>query len=1425
MTDREKLRTLLYIHYRNEQYAIEPDDQLLPAQRNFLNEAIALVLQAMGEAEIPEDLERDARETIGIWYASQEREELDEEQERARYELQQHVETIEEIRNNGLRILRCGEHGWKKDDAEATIDRHIHDGAHAHERHFPNWNDEGTATPVFHFGFLDTSTAAEEPLWAALVSDALSFAQRRYFAEKWSVLAMEDLRRATIDHYYEQDHPPPPPPDLDERARDEAAKWITDDNPHYAQYLAAIRARLADEADAPPPDGDNDPPRSAKQREIEDHEGVANDLFVWRLVVLHLRVLDTIGVDEDAPQVTTCCEMGSLVQAVAHLLKYRRCVRWAKCIYKSAGVGSFHDRYLAGLLNKKFAHEHQDQSNTEIGIARRMIRQAHVANFVNYQYAKPTKAFKRAFRADVQCVVDGGVKLGAFYRTESYYTNPPMAPILCAAPPRMGKTAMSLLMASFAVKLGGNVQYGVWPRAAVSVTEVHAHLRSLGWFTKGIGDALRVYAHDETGAASETAKRVHQLANNLTDWVLHIRDQVHALANEESNAQLKAHQENTYPLFYGMNMCVSATLLPAMGSRQLVGSDDSIRDLMVACYGIDRVDRRLREECVVLQPWSFPVGPDPLVPPRTDFPMYGSAVETWYREHYGSPNDRTGHYYGTWLHTTPNREKLESKTGVLVDDALEEAIDSHQTWIGARLRNFTRDDPLGEAPYKPTDAYNVFLKLHNRYSTKYWDEQAEIFANGGPARVVNAPIACLTNDAARILKQASEWMDHPSMVHLDASGSSRELLHPMFLAAPSKQAPHKSGDMDWAVHICKQAWLHMHKDYVRTRIRNDIKPEELVMRYGVTVLVHSPNRDAERIVDVVAKREDMYEVEGAQLVAVTFDPRLPENRFKNQKYTDADLPDGRLQPSALIPVLTPAIIDKYKEAFEAAGDEGLSAYNYLRNGLESNPAEFPPMSSHLYRFDMRKCYDRTNCQSTNDEPYDFPGPAADEGGDRGGKGGEDEEDEEVEEAGVADEDIDLDELFAPEEEENADPDDVMDPEDEPEAPEEVEDGEVTFWAPFGNYPVRRGDINPDVDDAIQAMCGDPGGGGGDDDPSATGGPRITDLNGIALRLCVRGHPTVHAAAKHAALECNIHKIAVVGFKMFDSGTLQATVRDEARPGDRHHYVPRYMSLAPNQTESKGRNLSELYQMIGRGFARMRGVPLPSNWRLDLLASKGTRKLCRLYGNAELLLSQIRNESVEGRKMTLGTVLGSIGDANNGLEYQSILNEPLKGDKAKALSARRVLAVQTGYHRPFRVVRDCLSGEGAPTRTADLLPHELDRTPNILADGLSVQVNCRDELALHFSNLRFGNELPDEPMAVDPPPGLVRPQLAQADDIPLNAYEMFYDGSDIDGDDGTGAGAGGEGTGGGSGEADGNGGDADDGEEEEPDDFFAQLQAY
>jgi hypothetical protein len=129
--------------------------------------------------------------------------------------------------------------------------------------------------------------------------------------------------------------------------------------------------------------------------------------------------------------------------------------------------------------------------------------------------------------------------------------------------------------------------------------------------------------------------------------------------------------------------------------------------------------------------------------------------------------------------------------------------------------------------------------------------------------------------------------------------------------------------------------------------------------------------------------------------------------------------------------------------------------------------------------------------------------------------------------------------------------------------------------------------------------------------------------------------------------------------------------------------------------------------------------------LDLLATSGTRKLCRLYGNAELLLGQIRNESVEGRKLTLGTALGSIGN----LEYRPVLDEPLEGDTSTRSGRgekpmRDALGVAAGYHRPFHTVRDCLSGYDAPTRKQDLPPEELvPDALDILNDDMSIRAEC------------------------------------------------------------------------------------------------------
>ena len=50
--------------------------------------------------------------------------------------------------------------------------------------------------------------------------------------------------------------------------------------------------------------------------------------------------------------------------------------------------------------------------------------------------------------------------------------------MFCSAPPRMGKSAVALLLSSLAVKLGGRVFYGVAPNKVVPVNEMLHKVRT-----------------------------------------------------------------------------------------------------------------------------------------------------------------------------------------------------------------------------------------------------------------------------------------------------------------------------------------------------------------------------------------------------------------------------------------------------------------------------------------------------------------------------------------------------------------------------------------------------------------------------------------------------------------------------------------------------------------------------------------------------------------------------------------------------------------------------------------------------------------------------------------------------------------------------------------------------------------------------------
>ncbi len=1257
-----RLGWLLDIRVRNELLAAAPD-RLPEGSAKVLDDSIMEQLAALGWFEVPAELVAERRALVANSPAG----DNEKAHRKAKKELEEVLARVGRMAAHGPRALYC-------DPSIAptmpVVEKHIHQ--YTRDVPYPPWDAEDAGEGKYSLAFLEQGDAD----WYRTVAEARrAVDSKTYFEAPWSIVQIERLRMATIRQFYADAEPAEPAgveawtnAHLDALAREGR---LGDDELWRGYYKEAIWAAYYDNAEDkvhPPTDQ-----RLARQKEEEDRKGEANDLFVWRLVVLHLRMLRLA--EERAPaatDVTRCFDMDALVQNVAHLLKYRRCIKWSKCLYKTHGVGSPHDQYRGGLLNKRCAHEHKDQSDTEVGIARRIIRQAHVSNQARYKHPKP-RSRSRPERADIQA--DSG---GDIYRTESYLVNPPMAPIFCTAPPGMDVEALSLLMASFAVKLGGTVLYGVAPNKVVPKKLARDRLQGMRWSAQKMAPgSIRIYAHQESADVFETTTLLHELANHVGAWVLHIRDRADLLARHASKT--KEDLENGYPLFYGLNMCVSATLLPTMGLEAVVGSDRSIRELFAVCRPDVRITQEHRAQWVVLQSWSFPIGPDSLVPPRTHFhlrkPLHrDDAVSRWYLDFYGNPSDRTTHYYGTWLHigAQVDAPTLLGKGDVVLDDALKNLVDRNSVWVKEALGQIEKERG-GEVAHWLSAAFETYLKNFNHHSTRYWNEAIPAFQFGAPPRVANAPLMCLTDNAGMVVHQMQTWLERGPRKH------GNDLLHPMLLASPNDPKTSTTAHLEWAMLFCKVAWLHMHKDYVRGRIRRDVSEAELVKRYGVVVLVHATEKTPDRFANLVAKPEDIHVTDQGQIVAITFDPRLAENRFRNHVFTS--LPEGRLQPSCLVPTLAREDFVNYQAAFDQAQKDGrlLSAYAFLRDGYASlDPSKsWPGIRSKLYRFDMRRCYPRGSCaqdppvvlgadgnvradNSAQDANYPtMPAQAAN----RQAMGGVSAE--ALARANAAS-------APAPptvESRENSSHGSInaMDEDDAWEPPPQY----ATEPAPLPNADSMINDCTPS-----------------DNHPDRDA-PTLTDLNGIALRLSVQGFETVQEATEATLTRCGICKVATVGPGMLTVGALNSTV---VHNGESHHFVPQFMSLALD--ESAGRDQSLLYQSVGRGFVDMgTRLKLPANWELNLLATEGTRELCKRYGNAELLLSQIAGESTEGRKMTLGTALASMPN------YLECLNQPLKGSNTakdeNLVMPREVLSVDADYRRPFRNVRDCLSGAHAP----------------------------------------------------------------------------------------------------------------------------------
>ena len=1191
--------------------------------------------------------------------------------------------------------------------------------------------------------------------WKAFRDEALKNAgEGAYFARstRWSIKRVEDLQTDYLNERADEalDGEPLGPDDV---------------------WRETSRARLR-----------------SRQLEI-DRLGAIPKEVARRLVLVHVAALDQIqaaapgGVERES--VTGGYHLDSLVQNVAHLLKYRRCVKLAKLLYKRQGVGSLHDQYEGKLLNKELAHAHQDESDSEMGIARRIIRQAHVSNYTHYSY---TDASKR----DAPVIEGNRLK----YYPEEYNTNPPMAPIMCSAPPRMGKSALTMLVASFAVKLGGRVEYGVAPNKGIPVDDTLQRIDRLGWAVQGlvphstnsktkeqptIGD-INVYSEDEVVSDIPIMNhRVHDLSNKVDAWVLHIRDEAQYVYKVSAN--INTALADSFPLFYGLSMCVSATLLPVCMEGELLGNLNSVRSLLEVKCGKDEVRRSTLEKYVILQPWSFPKGPDFLTPPKSHY--FGGTPEAylnedwyderdgWYQDIYDPPSPgtvaRETQYYGTWLHVREHREVdeaggnakrfLTSEQDVFLDDCLAGVRMAHAKLLRLNV-------PGTKAVYNLNDAYSTYLRAFNQHNRKYFDEQTGTIAHDGPLRIVTPPVNRLTMDAAWILEQSLKWLRESSAVQPDTNADVR--LYPMLITAPDLLQARR---MEWVSVLFKLAWYRMHKEYMEYPTVRTKTSDEIRNTYGMTILMYQADTSAYANIAAAADIDD-ESLKRAKVVAVTFDPTLAENRFPMHAFPEAQLPRGTMESSVFIPTITPSHYRNYHalymelrrkidkgEDLSGFGDhfKSLNALHFLMHGhpefdvpiegsnLEQHFNALQRIVHRVYRFDMSRCWERSkNPNQLSDEQ-------------------------------VGDADL------------NPDGTGVLIHNTVSAGEQEVFDGDM-------GCPDRPGRLDLNPDEPYDEHPGDQGpteaGGGASQDSNqaadmeldqaleaeleddskephpippcrdpeieGTDGPsgpreRIPDLSAIAPRLCVKGYRNAQEAIKDTLLQCKIHKVAAAGYKMFEAGlTLQTTHRD----GDlRHMFVPKYINFAlgqppkmvnkehvltkeereaerkkgrggewqkkaglvPNQLRPMWPNLSTLYQMLGRGFVDTKDVKLPKDWRLDMLSRPEVLKCTKLYGNCELLFGLFVDESIEGRKLALGSLLHSIADN----PYKEIMGKWLgkkDGNKYKsqalmqASTLRRQLSLDLQNDArmgkwPFYRMRDCVDGHLKPATPADLTDEE------------------------------------------------------------------------------------------------------------------------
>jgi len=844
-------------------------------------------------------------------------------------------------------------------------------------------------------------------------------------------------------------------------------------------------------------------------------------------VVVHLRALEAIStLAEGSDRFVNICEsvdLASLVENVRHMLVYRTEVRRAK---SSASAVS----PIAQGIRRQY--DHNTQLNHELG----------------------ERGYPDGHRVDAP-----GARV---------HFNPPMLPMFCSAPPRMGKSAVALLLSSLAVKLGGRVFYGVAPNKVVPVNEMLHKVRSaLQWTPKPppltnitkrqrlaaaasaartTGQGLQVNDHDRpmhdnlhivfyshhvpTTELKAVIARIDALSKTQGEWVLHVRDEAQFLVKDSSYyykvgkadksipeyepgwkrpPELLAYLRGTYPLKCGLSLCVSATLLPVLTETQLVGRVSHERWGYIDEEDAERDERDERDHeaaRLAIGDASAPRMVAVLSPQRGNLHV-SDETPYWIKEHYPTLIRR-----GVYDVPRSYYGTMEHVVPWKAEDEEDVTYMNDGMW---RLDEHSVADNYPE------------LKHQLALVQAKGDESVP-----GMPRVYSPVVYSPSEDAVAVLSHARAWLEQGEDDNADqfrrTSEAGAHRFVPMYLLSPTRTQRGDGGTADWVQQIFKLAWLRMHGWFtggddslppshdVVGSLPQQLNKRNLRVHYGMIALVYASDEN-----DVERRRysrslPSVGDGKEGELLVYCFDPVDPENRLAGDDF----------------------------ERFRARAEARFAPFS----GTE--PRNWGPMVEKLEAGKM---------QTTATSLYVK----------RNRRDG-------------------LNEAMV-----NA----------KKKKPADLAAKLQALLQEKLKYRPHMFDPDLPADEKVSLL--------------------LVNLNGIVLKLTTTRHQNAQSAISYYQREYGIRKVLASGYSMLSAGlTLQHTEYLRGSFGHWTHWVPKYFAVA---TVRKQLSLSESYQLVGRSFIDLRGgAELPPGWKVQLLAAQYVIPVLTLYSRLELRFAMLRD---------------------------------------------------------------------------------------------------------------------------------------------------------------------------------------------------------